>query len=273
MLESQFESQVASALDVRTSPASPALPPGALVVTGAGRGIGAEIARQGAGAGRPVVLVYRSGAQAAAAVVAQIEQAGGRAISVGADVGCESEMERVFAAADDEFGGVCGLVNNAVYAGTPTALAQLSMAELDAVLRTNVRGAFLCSQLAARRMSTDAAGAGGGIVSMSSAVAVKTGAPGSWVHFAASKAALETMSLGLARELASVGVRVNVVRCGLIDTESRLAQPQDYRRRLLDQVPLQRYGTPSEVAQAVLWLLSDQAAYVTGATLDVAGGL
>jgi len=246
---------------------------GALVVTGAGRGIGAEIARAAAAAGHPVVVVYRSRPDAAAHVTEGILASGGQAVAVAADVGDEGDVARVFDIADTRFGGIIGLVNNAVQAGAPTTLADLTVAQLDAVLHTNVRGAFLCAQQAARRLSTRTGGPGGGIVSLSSVVAITTGAPGTWVHFAASKAAVETMSLGLARELAADGIRVNVIRCGLIDTESRLTQPADYRQRLLTQVPLGRYGSPSDVARAVLWLLSDEAAYVTGATIDVAGGL
>jgi NAD(P)-dependent dehydrogenase (short-subunit alcohol dehydrogenase family) len=180
---------------------------------------------------------------------------------------------RAFAAIDEAFGGLCGLVNNAVDAGPPGRLADLRIDALERVFRTNVFGAFACSREAARRLSTRNGGAGGAIVTMSSAIAVKTGAPGTWVHFAASKSALETMSLGLARELAQEGIRVNVVRCGVIATEARLAQDSDYRDRVLAQVPMGRMGDRDEAAAAVLWLLSADSSYVTGATLDVAGGL
>jgi NAD(P)-dependent dehydrogenase (short-subunit alcohol dehydrogenase family) len=247
--------------------------PGALVVTGGGRGIGAQIAMQAARDGTPVALVYLSRPDNAMRVVAEIEAAGGRAMAIAADVGSEADMARAFEAVDATFGPVGGLVNNAVMSGPPRRLAELPAGELEAVFRTNVFGAFFCSREAARRLSTKNGGAGGGIVLVSSAYAVNTGAPGNWVHFAASKASLEAMSRGLARELAAEGIRVNVVRPGVIATESRLGQPKEHLDRVLAQVPLARMGDAADVAAAVLWLLSDDASYVTGATLDVAGGL
>jgi NAD(P)-dependent dehydrogenase (short-subunit alcohol dehydrogenase family) len=247
--------------------------PGALVVTGGGRGIGAQIALRAARRGTPVALVYRSRPDNATQVVGEIEAAGGSAIAIAADVGNEADVARAFEAVDATFGPVGGLVNNAVIAGPPRRLAELPAGELEEVFRTNVFGAFFCSREAAKRLSTKNGGNGGGIVLVSSAYAVNTGAPGNWVHFAASKASLETMSRGLARELAAEGIRVNVVRPGVIATESRLGQPKEHLDRVLAQVPLARMGDPAEVAAAVLWLLSDDAAYVTGATLDVTGGL
>lgn len=246
---------------------------GALVVTGGGRGIGAQIAVRAARNGTPVALVYRSRPENAARVVGEIEAAGGQAMAIQADVGSEADVTGAFTAVDAAFGPIGGLVNNAVLAGPPRRLAELPGIELDEVFRTNVFGAFLCSREAARRLSTKNGGGGGGIITLSSAHAVNTGAPGNWVHFAASKAALETMSRGLAKELAAEGIRVNVVRPGVIATETRLGQPEDHLNRTLGQVPLARMGTADEVAAAVLWLLSDEASYVTGATLDVAGGL
>jgi len=246
---------------------------GALVVTGGGRGIGAQIALRAARHGTPVALIYRSRPGNAAWVAGQIEAAGGRAVAIQADVGSESDVAHAFTAVDTTFGSLGGLVNNAVLAGPPRGLAELPARKLEAVFRTNVFGAFLCSREAARRLSTKSGGRGGGIVTLSSAHAVNTGAPGNWVHFAASKAALETMSRGLAKELAADGIRVNTVRPGVIATETRLGQPKDHLNRALGQVPLARMGTADEVAAAVLWLLSDEASYVTGATLDVAGGL
>jgi NAD(P)-dependent dehydrogenase (short-subunit alcohol dehydrogenase family) len=246
--------------------------PGALVVTGGGRGIGAEIARRAARAGTPVALIYRSRADAAAHVVAEIVAEGGRAIALGADIGDEAAVVHAFAAVDEAFGGLGGLVNNAVDPGTPTLLPALKVEDLERVFRTNLFGAFLCAREAAKRLSTKQGGRGGAIVSLSSAIAVKTGAAG-WVHFAASKAALETMSLGLARELAAEGIRVNVVRAGVIATETRLGQRKDFLDRAVAQIPMVRMGDPAEVASAVLWLLSADAGYVTGATLDVTGGI
>jgi len=244
----------------------------ALVITGGGRGIGAEVALGAARAGRPVALINRTRSEAALGVVAEIQAAGGRAIALAADVGDEHEVARAFRTVDAELGRVGGLVNNAVFAGTPQRLVDLRPDDLERVFRTNVFGAFFCAREAARRMSTRSGGRGGGIVSMSSAVAIATGAPG-WVHFAASKGALETLSRGLARELAGDGIRVNVVRAGVIATESRLGQDEGFRARALAQVPMARMGAPREAAAAVLWLLSDEASYVSGAVLDVTGGL
>jgi NAD(P)-dependent dehydrogenase (short-subunit alcohol dehydrogenase family) len=221
----------------------------------------------------PVGLIYHTRPDNAAQVVAEIKAAGGQAVAIRADVGCQADVERAFAAAASALGPLGGLVNNAVWAGPPRTLAELPASELEGVFRTNVFGAFLCSREAARRLSVENGGAGGSIITLSSAYAVNTGAPGNWVHFAASKASLETMSRGLARELAGQGIRVNVVRPGVIATESRFGQPEEHRERLLRQVPMARMGTADEVAAAVLWLLSEDASYVTGATLDVAGGL
>jgi NAD(P)-dependent dehydrogenase (short-subunit alcohol dehydrogenase family) len=245
----------------------------ALIVTGAGRGIGARIAARAARGGTPVGLLYLSRPDNAARVADQINGAGGTAVTIQADVGAEDDVIRAFATAEEALGPVGGLVNNAVLPGPPRRLTELPAHELEAVFRTNVLGTFLCCREAARRMSTSNGGAGGVIVTLSSAYAVRTGGPGNWVHFAASKAALDTMSRGLARELADEGIRVNLVRPGVIATESRLGQPKEHLERTLDQVPLGRMGTADEVAAAVLWLLSDEAAYVTGAELDVAGGL
>jgi NAD(P)-dependent dehydrogenase (short-subunit alcohol dehydrogenase family) len=246
---------------------------GALVVTGGGRGIGAQIALRAARHGTPVALIYRSRPDNAARVADQIEAAGGQAVAIQADVGSHADVARAFTAVDAAFGSLSGLVNNAVVVGPPRRLAELPTGELEAVFRTNVLGAFACSREAAKRLSTKHGGRGGGIVTLSSAHAVNTGAPGNWVHFAASKAALETMSRGLAKELAADGIRVNVVRPGVIATETRLGQPKEHLDRVLGQVPLARMGTAEEVAAAVLWLLSEDASYITGATLDVAGGL
>jgi NAD(P)-dependent dehydrogenase (short-subunit alcohol dehydrogenase family) len=245
----------------------------ALVVTGGGRGIGAQIARRAARGGMPVALLYHTRPEDAASVVREIEAAGGRAMAIIADVGSETDVARAFAAAESALGPLGGLVNNAVLAGPPRTLADLRGSELADVFRTNVFGAFFCCREAARRLSTKQGGSGGGIVTLSSAHAVNTGAPGNWVHFAASKASLETMSRGLAKELAGQGIRVNVVRPGVIATESRLGQPKEHLGRALGQVPLARMGTTDEVAAAVMWLLSEDASYVSGAVLDVAGGL
>ena len=241
---------------------------GALVVTGGARGIGASIVRRAAATGMPVALLYRTSGDAAAKLVEDVEAAGGRALAVAADITAEPDVERAFALVEDTFGGVRGLVNNAVAnPGPQRPLADLRPEQFEETYRVNVFGAFLCIRAAVARMA-----GGGAIVSLSSAAALKTGAPGTWIPFAAGKAALETMSRGLATELAPGGIRVNVVRCGVIDTETRWTQGAEYVNQLIERVPLGRIGRPDEVADTVLWLLSDQASYVTGIALDVTGG-
>jgi NAD(P)-dependent dehydrogenase (short-subunit alcohol dehydrogenase family) len=245
----------------------------ALIVTGAPRGIGAQVARRAAAGGTPVALFYRSSAEPAKRVVDDIESAGGRAVALQADLGREEEVVRAFETVDRELGPLGGLVNNAVSAGEPTRLADLRGEQVERILRVNVAGVLLCAREAARRMSTRAGGAGGAIVSMSSSRAVNTGGAGGWLPLAASKAAIEVVSRGLAADLAEEGIRVNVVRVGVADTETRRSQGADYVRHLVSQVPMRRIGTVDEMSAAVLWLLSPQASYVTGATLDVTGGL
>lgn len=244
-----------------------------LIVTGGGRGIGAQIALQAAQHGMAVAVVYRSRSADATGVVAEIEAGGGRAIAIEADVSKEADVLRTFETVDTTFGPLSGIVNCAGVAGPPRRLSELTMDDLDLVFRTNVFGAFLCAREAAKRLSTKNGGNGGGIVLISSAQAVNTGAPGNWVHFAASKGALETMSRGLSKELAAEGIRVNVVRPGVIATETRLGQPVDHLNRTVAQIPMAKMGNPTEVANAVLWLLSADSSYVSGAILDVAGGL
>jgi NAD(P)-dependent dehydrogenase (short-subunit alcohol dehydrogenase family) len=255
------------------APSASPLGPGAIVITGGSRGIGAEIARRAASAGAPVAVLYRTRADAASAVVAGISAAGGRAVAIAADLTDEAQVVHAFEHIGRELGPISALVNCAVEPGPPVRFTELTSSDLERVVRTNQIGTALCCREGARRMSIERGGRGGVIVSLSSAVAVRTGAPGTWVHFAATKAAIETLSRGLARELAPEGIRVNIVRPGMILTETRLTQSADYRARLLAQVPMARLGEPSEVAAAVLWLLSPAASYVTGAELDVSGGL
>jgi len=246
---------------------------GALIVTGAARGIGAQVARQAAAAGTPVALFYRSSAGPAEQVASDITSAGGRAVAIRADLGLEQQVVQAFETVDQALGRLGGLVNNAVFAGEPTPLRDLRMDQVERVWRANLVGTLLCAQEAARRMSTHAGGTGGAIVSLSSSRAVHTGGAGGWLPFAASKAAIETVSRGLAADLAQEGIRVNVVRVGVADTETRRSQGADYVRQLVTQVPMRRIGTVDEISAAVLWLLSPHASYITGATLDVAGGL
>jgi NAD(P)-dependent dehydrogenase (short-subunit alcohol dehydrogenase family) len=247
----------------------------ALVVTGASRGIGAQIARQAAAAGTPVALLYHSRPEAAAAVVDEISGAGGAAIAIGADIGNEHDVIHAFKMIDGELGDIGALVNNAVAPGKPARVEDLRIDQVELVFRTNVFGALLCSREATKRLSTRRGNRGGAIVTLSSANAVRSGGPGAWVPFAASKRALETMSLGLAKELADEGIRSNVVRVGVIGTETRIESPWHQERigEALAPVPMARMGETTEVAAAVLWLLSPESSYVTGAVVDVAGGL
>ena len=237
---------------------------GALVVTGAARGIGAAVACRAAAGGVPVAVLHRTGGLPATAVVDRITAAGGRAVAIGVDVGDDASVRRAFDEVDRRLGGVRGLVNSAVDPGVPTALADVTMDDALRVLRVTVAGPLVCAREAARRMTA------GGIVSLSSARAVHTGGAGGWLPFAAAKAGLEAISRGLARDLAPA-VRVNVVRVGVADTEARRAQGAEFVQRLVAGLPLGRAATVDEVATAVLWLLSDEAVAVTGAVLDVAG--
>lgn len=244
----------------------------ALLVTGAGRGIGSRIAVQAAGAGHPVVIVYRSRRDEAEETLRLVKEQGSDGLLIRADVGVEEDILRVFDAVDTRFDGLAGLVNNAASNGGRARLTDLKREQLALTFETNVYGPFICAREAARRMSTKHGGSGGVIVNVSSG-ASKIGSPGVWVHYASSKAALEVMSLGLSKELASEGIRVNVVRCGVIDTEVHAGHGEDRLQQLMSQVPLARMGTPDEVAAAVMFLLSEQASYITGAVLDVSGGL
>jgi NAD(P)-dependent dehydrogenase (short-subunit alcohol dehydrogenase family) len=241
-----------------------------VVVTGGSRGIGAATCVAAAQAGWDVVVDYVSDADAAAAVVAAIEADGGHALAVRADIRDESDVERLFATAASWRGPVGGLVNNAGISGGFARVDEVSAAALRDVLGVNVVGPFLCAGAAIRLMSARHGGAGGAIVNVSSRAAV-LGSPGEWVHYAASKGALDTLTVGLAREVATEGVRVNAV--GLVDTDLHAAAGEPGRPdRLRPTVPMQRSGTVQEVADAIVWLLSDAASYTTGSILAVSGG-
>lgn len=245
---------------------------GAVIVTGGGRGIGARIAVRAARSGAPIAILYRSRDAEAAAVVAEIECAGGRAIAIRADIADEAQIVAAFARIDEQLGRIGGLVNNAATTGERARVAEVTRDQLERTWATNITGAFLCCREAIHRMSTAAGGTGGAIVNVSS-IAARTGSPGVWVHYAAAKAALETLSLGLAREVAAEGIRVNVVRPGVIATEIHDGQGNDRLRALLAQVPMGRMGEPAEVAEVAAYLLSADASYVTGAVIEAGGGL
>jgi NAD(P)-dependent dehydrogenase (short-subunit alcohol dehydrogenase family) len=245
---------------------------GTLLVTGASRGIGAAIARLGGERGFAVGVNFANGKAEAGAVVEQIVSAGGRACTIQADVAREEDVVRLFQNAERELGPIKALVNNAAITGGFARVESASSSALAQVMAVNVTGAFLCAREAVRRMSTRHGGAGGAIVNISSR-AVKTGSPGEWVHYAASKGAIDSFTIGLAREVATEGIRVNAVAPGLIETGLHAANgAPDRLERLASTIPMQRPGTPLEVAEAVLWLLSPAASYTTGAILEVGGG-
>ncbi len=242
------------------------------VVTGGSRGIGAATARLAARRGYAVCLTYRRNRPAAEAVVDAIRRDGGHALAVAADMGAERDIMQLFEQVDREFGSLTALVNNAAMLEQQTRVEYLDAARLQRIFATNVIGPFLCAREAVRRMSTRHGGQGGAIVNLSS-VAARLGAPGEYVDYAASKGAIDTLTVGLAKEVATEGIRVNGVRPGYIYTELHASGGEPNRvDRVKSLVPMQRGGLAEEVAQAILWLLSEEAAYVTGACLDVTGG-
>jgi NAD(P)-dependent dehydrogenase (short-subunit alcohol dehydrogenase family) len=243
-----------------------------VVITGGGRGIGAECAVAFGRAGWDVGVGYRTDAVAAAQVVAKIEAMGRRAVACRADVSSESDVVAFFAAVDRELGALGALVNNAGIVDVPSRIADMGAERLERIMSVNVVGAFLCAREAVRRMSTSYGGSGGAIVNVSSG-ATKVGSPGEYVDYAASKGAIDVLTLGLAREVGPEGIRVNAVRPGIIKTEIHARGGQaDKPERLGATVPLGRSGEPAEVAPAIVWLCSNEASYVNGAILDVTGG-
>jgi NAD(P)-dependent dehydrogenase (short-subunit alcohol dehydrogenase family) len=247
---------------------------GVLVVTGSSRGIGAEICRLGAQRGLAVCVNYASSADDAQGVVAEIEGAGGQAIAVRADVSVPQDVKSLFEKVDVELGPVTGLVNNAGVMGSGGTVDELDAERTRRMFEVNTLGPFLCCQAAVKRMAKRHGGRGGAIVNISSAAA-KHGGPGSYVDYAASKAAVDTLTNGLAREQAAEGIRVNCIRPGAILTEISkrwMTDHPDWLDSVIARTPLGRPGEVRDIATAALWLLSDEANYVTGAILDVSGG-
>ena len=242
------------------------------IVTGASRGIGAATARLAAQRGHAVCVNYRSDAAAAQRVVDEILAAGGAAIAVQGNVAVEADVVRMFDAARDRLGTITGVVINAGILEQGMRLDEMEVARVERVFATNVIGAFLCAREAVRRMSTRHGGRGGAIVNVSS-MAARLGSPGEYIDYAASKGAIDTMTVGLAREVAQEGIRVNAVRPGVIYTEIHASGGEPDRvERVKEAVPMRRGGEPGEVARAIVWLLSEEASYSTGAFIDVSGG-
>lgn len=243
-----------------------------VLITGASTGIGAACARLMAANGYDIAIGYRSDETAAKSVAADVEKAGGKAVLIRADVGKADDIARMYSEFDAAFPRLDALVNNAGIVAPPARIDEISPERLQQMFAVNLTGAFLVAGQAVTRMSTAKGGHGGGIVNMSSAAA-RLAAPGNYVDYAASKAAIDLMTKGLALEVAAEGIRVNAIRPGLIETpiHGKGGDPER-AQKLAHTVPMQRTGSAEEVADGVLWLLSDQASYVTGTILDISGG-
>ncbi len=243
-----------------------------ILVTGGSRGIGAAICRLAAERGYRVAINYASNADAAETLVAEIAAKGGEAFAVKGDVGSERDVLAMFAAVDDRFGSVDALVNNAGIVDVKARVDEMSLSRLERMIRINVIGSMLCAREAVKRMSTRHGGQGGAIVNISS-VAASLGSPGEYVDYAASKGAIDSFTVGLSKEVAAEGIRVNAVRPGIVDTEIHASGGQPDRiERMKGMVPMGRGGTAEEIANTVLWLLSDEASYATGALVNISGG-
>jgi NAD(P)-dependent dehydrogenase (short-subunit alcohol dehydrogenase family) len=246
--------------------------PRTLIVTGSSRGIGAATAMMASARGYAVCVNYKNNEQAAKRLVAAIREGGGTAICVMADVSVEADVIRLFDECEQGLGRPDALVNNAGVLETQMRFEAMQMDRWKRIFATNVFGSFLCAREAVRRMSVGHGGKGGAIVNISSGAA-RLGAPFEYVDYAASKGAIETLTTGLAKEVAADGIRVNAVRAGFIHTDMHASGGDPGRvERLKDSIPMKRGGAPGEVAEAVLWLLSDAASYVTGSIIDATGG-
>ncbi|CDZ93846.1 SDR family oxidoreductase [Pseudomonas saudiphocaensis] len=243
-----------------------------MLITGASRGIGAATARLAAAQGYALCLTYRHRQDAMQSLLEELHATGTKAIAVAADVADEEQVARLFATLDDEFGRLDALVNNAGMLEQQMRLDEMDAARLARVFAVNVTGSFLCAREAVKRMSTRYGGQGGVIVNVSS-IAAKLGAPNEYIDYAAAKGAIDSMTLGLAKEVAAEGIRVNAVRPGVIDTEIHASGGEPDRvERVAASVPMGRGGSAEEVAEAILWLASDKASYASGALLDISGG-
>lgn len=243
-----------------------------VLITGGSRGIGAATALRAARQGFAVAVNFTSNADAARRVVQQIESGGGSAIAVQADVADEEQIVAMFRAVDTQLGAVSALVNNAGVVDVAARVDEMGAERIRRMFDINVLGTFLCTREALRRMSTRHGGKGGSIVNVSS-VAARLGGPGQYADYAASKGAIDTFTTGLAKEVAAEGVRVNAVRPGIIETDIHASGGQPERaRQMAPLVPMQRSGSADEVANTIVWLMSPEASYVTGANIDVAGG-
>lgn len=243
-----------------------------LIITGGSRGIGAATAQLAAGQGYTICITYLRQQQAAQTIVESIQQQDGKAIAIAADMASETDILRLFETVDTRLGPVTALVNNAGILEPQMRLEAIDSARLNRIFQANVVGSFLCAREAVKRMSTKHGGQGGAIVNVSS-VAARLGAPGEYIDYAASKGAIDTMTIGLAKEVANEGIRVNAVRPGFIYTDIHASGGEANRiERVKEFIPMKRGGQAIEVANAILWLLSPQASYTTGSFIDLAGG-